>query len=119
MYQIYAMFQQMLYRDGGPGSQKGLTVWGEASFSPTPSKSTMPYFVGGGWSYQGLIPGRENDIASVGAIYGTFSGYIPQTTGEAVIEANHQINLTPWLSTTPDFQYDSPCRVRNCGRRAR
>ncbi len=105
MYQIYAMFQQMLYRDGGPGSQKGLTVWGEASFSPTPSKSTMPYFVGGGWSYQGLIPGRENDIASMGAIYGTFSGYIPQTTGEAVIEANYQINLTPWLSITPDFQY--------------
>ena len=24
MYQIYAVFQQMLYRDGGPGSQKGL-----------------------------------------------------------------------------------------------
>ena len=27
-YSVYGMFQQMVYRDGGAGSQKGLTVWG-------------------------------------------------------------------------------------------
>ena len=65
----------------------------------------MPYFIGGGLSYQGVIPGRDDDIASAGVIYGTFSRYIPRTTAETVIEANYQITLTSWLSITPDIQY--------------
>ena len=104
-YSIYGMFQQMVYRDGGAGSQKGLTVWGETALAPKSSVNTMPYFVGGGVSYQGLIPGRDNDIASAGVTYGTFSRYIPRTTAETMIEANYQITLNRWLSLTPDMQY--------------
>jgi porin len=104
-YSVYGMFQQMVYRDGEAGSQKGLTVWGETALAPKSSVNTMPYFVGGGLSYQGLIPGRDNDIASAGAIYGTFSRYIPRTTAETLIEMNYQITLNPWLSITPDIQY--------------
>ena len=104
-YNLYAMFQQMVYRDGGPRSQKGLTVWGEVAISPNPSVSSMPYFLGGGLSYLGLIPSRGKDIASIGAIYGNLSGYIPQRSGETVIESNYRMTLTPWLSMAPDFQY--------------
>jgi len=104
-YSIYGMFQQMVYRDGGPGSQKGLTVWGETALAPKSSVNPMPYFVGGGLSYQGAIPRRDDDIASAGVIYGTFSRYIPRTTAETVIEANYQVTLTNWLSITPDIQY--------------
>ena len=104
-YNLYAMFQQMVYRDGGPASRKGLTVWGEVALSPKPRVSTMPYFFGGGLSCQGLIPSRLKDIASIGAIYGSFSGYIPQRSGETVIESNYRITITPWLSVTPDLQY--------------
>jgi len=105
IYSLYALFQQTVYRDGEPGSQKGLTVWGKAALSPTPSVSVMPYFVGAGLSYQGLIPGRGQDIASLGVIYGTFSGYIPSVSAETVLEANYQVSVTPWLSVTPDVQY--------------
>jgi len=104
-YSIYGLFQQMVYRDGGVDSQKGLTIWGETAIAPKSSVNTMPYFVGGGLSYQGSIPGRDNDIASTGVIYGTFSSFIPHTTAETVIEANYQINLKRWLSITPDIQY--------------
>jgi porin len=104
-YSIYAMFQQMVYRDGGPGSQKGLTVWGETAIAPKSSVNTMPYFVGAGLSYQGAIPGRDNDIASAGVIYGSFSRYIPSTTAETVIEANYQVTVKRWLTITPDLQY--------------
>jgi porin len=104
-YSLYGLFQQMLYRDGGADSQKGLTVWGETAIAPKSSVNTMPYFIGAGLSYQGLIPGRDDDIASAGFIYGTFSRYIPRTTAEAVIEANYQITLRRWLSITPDIQY--------------
>jgi porin len=103
-YSIYGLFQQMVYRDG-VDSQKGLTIWGETAIAPKSSVNTMPYFVGGGLSYQGSIPGRDNDIASTGVIYGTFSSFIPHTTAETVIEANYQINLKRWLSITPDIQY--------------
>jgi porin len=103
-YSLYALFQQMVYRDGGPGSQKGLTVWGEATISPKPGVSSMPYFVGGGSSYKGIIPSREKDTASIGVIYGSFSRHIPQTSGETAIEANYNIAVTPWLSIMPDVQ---------------
>ena len=105
LYSIYGMFQQMVYRDGGAGSQKGLTVWGEAAVAPRSIVSFMPYFIGGGLSYQGALPRRDNDITSVGVIYGSFSRYIPRTTAETVIEANYQVTLSNWLSITPDLQY--------------
>jgi porin len=104
-YSIYGMFQQMVYRDGGAGSQKGLIVWGETALAPKSTVNTMPYFVGGGLSYQGPFPGRDKDIAAAGAIYGTFSRHIPRTTAETVIEVNYQITLNRWLSITPDMQY--------------
>jgi porin len=104
-YSIYGLFQQMIYRDGEAGSSKGLTVWGATVVAPKSKVNVMPYFLGGGFSYQGLFSGRDNDIASAGVIWGTFSRYIPRTTAETVIEANYQIALTGWLSITPDIQY--------------
>jgi porin len=105
LYSIYGMFQQMIYRDGEAGSQKGLTIWGETAIAPRSIVSFMPYFIGGGLSYQGALPRRDNDITSVGVIYGSFSRYIPRTTAETVIEANYQVTLSNWLSITPDLQY--------------
>jgi porin len=105
IYSIYGMFQQMVYREGGPANQKGLTIWGETALAPKSTVSTLPYFVGAGLSYQGAIPRRDSDIASAAIIYGTFSRYIPQTTAEIVIEMNYQITLNGWLSITPDLQY--------------
>jgi porin len=104
-YSVYGLFQQMLYRDGGADSRKGLTVWGEISIAPKSRVSIMPYFLGAGASYQGLIPGRNDDITSAGFIHGTFSRFIPDTTAETVIEANYQITVRRWLSITPDLQY--------------
>jgi porin len=102
---VYAMFQQMVYRDGGPDSQKGLTLWGQVTVAPRPSVSPLPLFGGGGLSYQGLIPGREQDVTSLGVIHGAFSRDLPGTTAETVIEANYQFALTGGLSIMPDVQY--------------
>ena len=105
IYMVYGMFQQMVYRDGGADSQKGLTVWGKTALAPKSTVSILPYFVGAGLSYEGAIPRRDDDIAAAGVIYGSFSRYIPRTTAETVIEMNYQITLTRWLSITPDIQY--------------
>jgi porin len=82
-----------------------LTVWGETALAPKSSVNPLPYFVGAGLSYQGLIPSRNNDIASAGIISGIFSHHIPRTTAETLIELNYQITFNGWLSITPDIQY--------------
>jgi porin len=102
---VYAMFQQMIHREGGPGSVRGLTVWGEVTGASRSSVSPLPLLVGGGLSYQGLIPGRGGDIASLGAIHGRLSRELPGLSAETVIEANYQIALTGGISITPDLQY--------------
>ena len=104
-YAVYALFQQMVHRDGGTESRRGLTIWAETAIAPKSNVNIMPYFLGTGLSYYGLITSRANDIVSGGFIYGTFSRYIPSTTAEAVVEANYQITLKRWLSITPDIQY--------------
>jgi porin len=110
------MFQQMIYRDGGPGSEEGLTLWGEVAVAPRSSVSPLPLFVGGGVSYQGLIPGRGPDIASLGVIHGALSHDLPRTTAETVIEMNYQLILPGGLSIMPDLQYIvRPGGVRGVG----
>jgi porin len=104
-YSLYGLFQQMVYRAGGVSSQQGLTVWGETAIAPKSRVNPMPYFLGAGVSYQGLVPGRGSDIASAGIIYGAFSHAIPRATAETVLEANYQITVTRWLSITSDLQY--------------
>jgi porin len=104
-YAVYVMFQQMVYRDGGAGSARGLTVWGEVALSPRPSASLMPCLLAGGLSYQGLIPGRGSDIASLAVVSGVFSRYLPGASAETVIEGNYQVTLPYGISVTPDIQY--------------
>ena len=66
----------------------------------------MPYFVGGGLSYQGPLPGRDNDIAAVGVIYRSSSAVTSHAQAtETVLEINYQITFNRWLSITPDVQY--------------
>jgi porin len=65
----------------------------------------VPLFVGGGLSCQGLIPGRNEDLVSLGVIRGAFSRYLPQTAAETVLEANYQIRVTGGVTVTPDLQY--------------
>src|SRR5262249_58977946 len=106
----YAMFQQMVYREDGPGSVQGLTLWGEVTGAPRSSVSPLPLLVGGGLSYQGLIPGRGGDIASLGAIYGRLSRDLPGVSAETVIEANYQLAGTGGRTLTPDLQNLLPPR---------
>jgi porin len=104
-YGLYAMAQQMVYRPGGPGSQQGLTLWATVTYAPKQEVNQIPWFLGGGASYQGLLPGRPQDTASLGVIYGVLSKCVPNTSAETVLEINYQIALTRWLTFMPDFQY--------------
>jgi porin len=102
---FYAMAQQMVYRDGGPGSSVGLTPWLAIVVQPKDDINLMPFFIAAGATYQGLFAGRDNDIAAFMVAYGKISDTQPHMTGELVIEVDYTLAATPWLAITPDFQY--------------
>jgi porin len=104
-YGFYLLLDQMVYREGGPGSDQGLTPWAAFTLAPDDKVNTFPYSVSGGVQYQGLIPSRDDDVASLGVYHGKFSDKLEDQNGETVIEVDYLAQLTPWLYAMPDFQY--------------
>jgi porin len=104
-YGLYALLDQMVYREGGAGSEEGLTPWVTLTFAPIERVNTLSLFAAGGLVYQGLLPGRDDDTTNLGMYYGTFSDDLPGQSCETVLEINHRFQLAPWLHVTPDFQY--------------
>ena len=102
---VFAMGQEMVYQPDGPGTTRGLTVWGSWAYNSKPIISPIPLFWGAGASYQGLIPKRKDDAISAGWIYGQISNYVPDTTAEQVLEVNYRWLYRRFLVVTPDFQY--------------
>ena len=104
-YGLAAIVEQMVYKEGGPGSTQGLTAWATVSLSPQEEINTLPLGVFGGAYYQGLIPNRDDDVTAIALYYGLFSDDLPGQDFELVLELNYRLQLTPWLYVTPDFQY--------------
>jgi porin len=108
-YGFYLLLDQMVYREGGPdsdkGSDQGLTPWAAFTFTPLERVNTIPFSASGGLVYQGLISGRDDDLTALAVYYGKFSDKLQDQNAETVVEANHRFQLTPWLYVTPDFQY--------------
>jgi porin len=104
-YGLYVLLDQMVYREGGVGSEPGLTPWAALTFAPIARVNTLPLFAAGGLVYQGLVPGRDDDTTNLGVYYGGLSDDLPDQRFEAVLEVNHRFQLAPWLYATPDFQY--------------
>jgi porin len=108
-YGFYLLLDQMVYREGGPdsakGSNQGLTPWVAFTLAPVDRVNTIPFSASGGLVYEGLIPGRDDDLTALAVYYGKFSDKLQDQNAETVVEANHRFQLTPWLYVTPDFQY--------------
>jgi porin len=108
-YGFYLLVDQMVYREDGlggdKGSEQGLTPWVALTFAPVQRVNTIPFSASGGLVYQGLIPCRDDDLTALAVYYGKFSDKLQDQNAETVVEANHRLQLTPWLYVTPDFQY--------------
>jgi len=102
---VFVLGQQMVYRPDGPGTTKGLTIWGAGTYSSKQSVSSMPVFGGVGCSYEGLFKQRRKDIVSVAWIYGKTSTFIPGAVAAKMLEANYQWQPTRYITVIPDFQY--------------
>ena len=70
---FYVGLQQMAFREGDADSTEGLTPWAVVAYAPKQSINTIPFFLGAGMVYQGLIPTRDDDQAAIGFYWGVLS----------------------------------------------
>jgi len=104
-YGVFLFGEQMVYREGGPGSARGLSLFGGFIYAPQERFNSLPWFATAGASYRGLVPGRDKDTAAFGLYYGGFSRDLPGQTYELVFEWTYAVALTGWLTVQPDVQY--------------
>jgi len=116
---FYILIDQMVYREGGPENKQGLTPFAALLVAPDKNVSTFPLFINSGLVYQGLISGRDRDVAGFGVVYGKFSDRLRRAQRvkqlfdpsigvqrhELALEWTYIIQVTPWLQFQPDIQY--------------
>ena len=102
---LYLLVDQVVYREGPPGSGQGLALGGAFVAAPDQQINTMPFFAAAGAVYRGVWPGRDKDALAAVAYYGAFSRDLRGQTAETVLELTYTLVLAPWLTVQPDVQY--------------
>jgi porin len=101
---VWYNFDQYLYTEPEDESQ-GVGLFGRLGWSDgqvNPVETFYSIGVGG----RGAIPSRDNDTFGIGYYYLDMSDDLRPfgLTSEQGIEAYYNIEITPWLHITPDFQ---------------
>ncbi|HEY8566840.1 MAG TPA: carbohydrate porin [Beijerinckiaceae bacterium] len=115
---VYAALDQMVYRVPGT-TDNGIGVFARLSGSPG-DRNLVSFYVDGGVTFKGFIPGREDDTFGVAFGYARISDRArgfdldavafsetlqPIRSSEAVIEATYQAQVLPGWTVQPDIQY--------------
>jgi porin len=108
-YGVYGVMDQQLYTK----ADEAISLFVRAGGAPS-NVNFVDWYVDGGFNFTGFIPGRENDIAGIAVarshVSSNFSdsqilqGATPYTA-ETVLEATYKVQIAPWWSVQPDFQY--------------
>ncbi|MFQ6539322.1 MULTISPECIES: carbohydrate porin [Aphanothece] len=131
IYGGYITLEQMIYAEPTePARSQGLFIWGKAVYSPNP-RNIVEFAGSAGLSYAGLIPGRDRDVFAIGLGHADYNNNAADInaaraaesgldriafSGETVLEAVYQAQLTPWLMLIASYQYiidASPLGVGN------
>ncbi len=103
---MYVSFDQMVLKEAADEEDsQGLGLfarWGVANSELNPIRCF--WSIGG--QYQGLVPGRDDDVLGLGFAYGNLvraSGY--DQPYEAAMEMYYNAQIAPWLSISPSLQY--------------
>jgi porin len=104
---FYFGFDQMLHNENSNGRDKqGLGIFSRYGWA-----SSKVYEVTNFWSvgfqYQGLLTGRDDDVAAVGFAQGIFSDSADSFSedSESVFEFYYSIRFTEWMTVSPSLQY--------------
>jgi len=114
-YGFYLTVDQAIWQK--PTSDKqakapSLGVFCRLGYMP-PELGFVSRYVDGGFNYNGLFPGRNDDTFGIGVTHSGISQEANRSnqtggsryTSETLIEATYTAKLTSWLTLQPDFQY--------------
>jgi porin len=109
---VYALAEQIVYHEHGDPGQ-GLTFYIRAGLTD-PKVNRFEYFLGSGFVYTGLIPGRNRDQTGFGVATSWSSSHFedgsrnvgqPVSRTTTAMEWTYAAYLTPNVIFQPDFQY--------------
>ncbi len=123
---FYWMADQTLYREQSPTEGDGKTALPKSpatqglralaflNYAP-PENNALPFFFYSGLVYEGLLPGRDRDLAGVAFAYGNYSydqilaerskGDNVNDTYEGVLEFEYRFQVNRWAFVQPFLQY--------------
>lgn len=102
---LYYNFDQYLYTEADDPTQ-GIGIFGRVGWS-TGEANLFEQFYSVGVGGKGTLPSRDHDTWGVGYYLANFSDSIRNVLNvhsEQGVELYYNIQVTPWLSITPDFQ---------------
>ena len=96
-----------------PGALQGISMYGVATLNdPQTGLFRTTYEAGASW--RGVVPGRDDDIASLGWVQLNINPRVraaeelagkPVQTNEQLVELNYGVQVAPWLLVRPALQY--------------
>ena len=108
-YGVYGVMDQQIYAK----ADQAISLFVRTGGAPS-NTNFVDWYVEGGFNFSGFIPGRDNDVAGIAVARShvssdfsdasVLSGGLP-STAETVIEATYKVQMAPWWSLQPDFQY--------------
>ena len=116
-YGLYLVGDQTLWRKEVDSDNKSkgpaFGVFARLGYAPE-DVSFVSRYAEGGFNFNGLFPGRADDIFGVGVTHSNISDVAsrlsaraggPRYDAETVIETTYSVSVEPWLKLQPDFQY--------------
>jgi porin len=108
---VYLLGEQLLYQDlGGAGRLSGFARLGTAAVA----FNRLDLSVKGGLAYRGAIPGRPDDVVSLGVAYARNGSSflreqrragVPMETGETGVELTFRAEVGRSFVVQPDLQW--------------
>ena len=109
-YGVYGVMDQQIYTQ----ADQAISFFVRSGGAPS-NTNFVDWYAEGGFNFTGFIPGRANDIAGLAVarshVSNDFSdsqlaqGAPTPFTAETVVEATYKVQLAPWWTLQPDFQY--------------
>ena len=104
---FYWQADQMIWREDG---DQGLRMFSLFSFAPR-YNNDFSFYMHGGLSYEGLVPGRPRDQLITGVAVGNYGAAMEedgvQPTQTVLMEAGYRIRFSGWGFVQPFAQYIS------------
>ena len=116
---LYVLADQMVWREGGPSSNRGLTLFAAFTYAD-PSTAIIQYSWEAGLVKQGTFAGRDNDSIGLAVSQLLVSdsltnaqnqanlsdpGSVDPQSYEMDVELSYRAQLGPWLTLMPNLQY--------------